>query len=668
MQIFIYKHKMVLLTEEGKALLHYATRIISWADEARQVLTDYAQFKIGKIVIGSSNTPATHFLPKLLGRMRELYPDVHIALQVKNSPQIVEMVRKFEIDFGLVAEYKVDDPKLECVPLIEDELGLVVYPGHALADAEAIEPGMLQNGYWILREQDSASRRMMETWIGQHHIKSRRRRQNYMATIRLHPCHTLAIFFPYLYLRTTTFRKEGNNMKKIAWTLTSLICLLAACSNGNSNGTAGASSPAKAPIENETASEPVTLTFSTYFLSDQMKTAVTKYESMHPNVTIQLQATPSYGKDLDEAAAYRETFLTSTNAAILAGKGPDLVEMDILPIEAYADRHLLVNLQDIMSGDASFHSQDYFTNILDNARLNDGLYGIPLYFYLDGLLGDTAAIDKTGVPINDSDWTWNDFMDAAKQLQQKGEYKTALISEPSVLLSELTVDNFTQLVKEKNGERKFDSDSFIDLIHQVKSMIDDGLLFDMVKDGGGRGSATTLQTKAYFNAWPIDSFESYLLNGFAEQTKLYTMPHPHSYGAGGYFSTFGMVGINANSPHKQEAWKFLEFLMDDEAKTITDASISSHGFPINKNAYDLQVEKLKEAGTIQSDVHPEIAVDTEKLDRLKGSITEAVHWVRTPSEIEETIRNESKAYFSGQKSAESVAKLVQSKINLILNE
>ncbi|WP_181909477.1 ABC transporter substrate-binding protein [Paenibacillus taihuensis] len=284
-----------------------------------------------------------------------------------------------------------------------------------------------------------------------------------------------------------------------------------------------------------------------------------KYESMHPNVHIQLQATPSYGKDLDEAAAYREKFLTTTNTAILADKGPDLVELDILPLEAYADRHLLVDLQDMISGDASFRSQDYFTNILDNARMNNGLWGIPLYFYLDGLLGNAEVIGKTGISINDSEWTWDDFIDTAEQLQQKGEYKTALISEPSILLSEMVADNFTQLVKEESGERKFDSDSFVDLMHQVKAMIDDGLLFDMVADGGGRGSAITLSTKAYFNAWPIDSFESYLMNGFADQTKLYTKPHPHELGAGGYYSTKGTIGINASSTHKREGGLSLNF-------------------------------------------------------------------------------------------------------------
>jgi DNA-binding transcriptional LysR family regulator len=168
--LFIHRHKLILFTEEGKALLHYAARIVSWSEEAEQVLSDYAQSKLGKIVIGSSNTPATYLLPKLLGKMREVYPEVNIVLQIKNTPQIVDMVKKFEINFGLVAENKIDDPELVITPLVDDELGLVVYPDHPLAQTEVIGPELLQNEKWILRDQDSSSRRMMEIWSGQYQI------------------------------------------------------------------------------------------------------------------------------------------------------------------------------------------------------------------------------------------------------------------------------------------------------------------------------------------------------------------------------------------------------------------------------------------------------------------------------------------------------------------
>ncbi|MZQ81130.1 LysR family transcriptional regulator [Paenibacillus sp. 5J-6] len=169
-RLFIHKHKLVLFTDEGKALLHYATRIVSLSEEAEQVLTDYLQFKKGKIIIGSSNTPATYFLPKLLGEMRQAYPHVNIAIQVHNSPQIIDLVKKLEIDFGLVAEHQVSDPELVAIPMVNDELGLVMYPDHPLALADTIESELLQNELWILREQDSASRRMMELWADRNNI------------------------------------------------------------------------------------------------------------------------------------------------------------------------------------------------------------------------------------------------------------------------------------------------------------------------------------------------------------------------------------------------------------------------------------------------------------------------------------------------------------------
>ncbi|MGV2788342.1 ABC transporter substrate-binding protein, partial [Clostridium perfringens] len=97
-----------------------------------------------------------------------------------------------------------------------------------------------------------------------------------------------------------------------------------------------------------------------------------KYEKLHPNIEIELQATPSEGKDLDEVSANIEKFVTSSNTSILAGKGPDLIELDMLPADKYVSRHLLVNLRDMMELDSSLQTKDYITNILDNAKIDGG--------------------------------------------------------------------------------------------------------------------------------------------------------------------------------------------------------------------------------------------------------------------------------------------------------
>lgn len=154
----------VMLTDAGEALFHYASRIVAWAEEAEQVLTDYRHFKKGTVIIGASNTPATYFLPRLLGDMQKAYPFVQISLQVKNSPQILDMLNRFEIDFGIIAEYQVEDPELIATPLAEDEMVIVLYPNHRLAQYEQIPLDFLRNERFILREKGSASRRMSEEW------------------------------------------------------------------------------------------------------------------------------------------------------------------------------------------------------------------------------------------------------------------------------------------------------------------------------------------------------------------------------------------------------------------------------------------------------------------------------------------------------------------------
>lgn len=162
--LFQQQYKHVMLTDAGEALFHYASRIVSWAEEAEQVLTDYRHFKKGTVIIGASNTPATYFLPRLLGDMQQAYPYVQISLQVKNSPQILDMLHRFEIDFGIIAEYQIDHPDLIATPLVEDEVVIVLHPNHRLAQHEQIPLDLLREERFILREKGSATRRMSEEW------------------------------------------------------------------------------------------------------------------------------------------------------------------------------------------------------------------------------------------------------------------------------------------------------------------------------------------------------------------------------------------------------------------------------------------------------------------------------------------------------------------------
>lgn len=458
-----------------------------------------------------------------------------------------------------------------------------------------------------------------------------------------------------------------------------MMIILSACSSGGNGGGGGnagegsavqdsskqgdaSASPTSDTTTNSSGNqEPKTIVFSMFFPDEMLKEAKLKYEEKHPNITIDLQYVESDNAHME---AELEKYVKTTNTAMLSGKGPDLIMLDMLPAEKYVGQHLLADLSDWLKQDPAFNNGDYFNNILENSRTGDGLYSVPLGFFLNALVGDGAAIKQTGIQIDDQSWTWESFADTAGKLKQHGTGQAALISQPKYLLGEMVKENYRKFVDEENRKAYFDTAAFTDLMQQVKTLFGDGIVMNAAEATG--------PVNAYFQTLNINSAWDYLvtLKESGKEAKLYAKPRAEDAKAGGYFYTYKSIGINAKSTVKQEAWDFLQFLMSEEMQPAPERA----GFPINKKVYEKQVQQLINEGTFKTYEEGPLKgqsfpIDAEELQRLSYYLTEAVHPTPfQPTKIEEMVRNDSQAFFSGQKSAEDVAKLIQNKVMTYLNE
>jgi multiple sugar transport system substrate-binding protein len=405
-----------------------------------------------------------------------------------------------------------------------------------------------------------------------------------------------------------------------------------------------------------------TIVFSMFFPNQGFQEAKKKYEKLHPNIEIKLET--AYTDDA-HSEADEEKFVKNMNTAMLAGKGPDLLQsaeyMNILPTDNYVKHHLLVDLGEWMDKDSTFQKEDYFDNILDNSRIGKGLYSMPLAFFLEGFVGDADAINKTGIQVNDKTWSWNDFINTANQLAASKGYPSALVfGEPENLLAEIAMDNYSLFVDIADHKANFDSASFTGLMSQVKSMYDAKIV------------SMDARTKAYFRTIHINSPWDYLVSSreYGENMKFYMKPHAQDTTAGGYFRPYESISMNSNSNVKAEAWDFIKFLMSEEI----ESSSTKAGFPINKKAFAKNIQQLKDEGTVKAyeegPLHGmEIKVDQAKLDQLESLVVGANHQVEYKSaKVQEMIVKESKAFFAGQKSADDVAKLIQNKVTTYLDE
>ncbi|MDR9855869.1 ABC transporter substrate-binding protein [Paenibacillus sp. VCA1] len=469
-------------------------------------------------------------------------------------------------------------------------------------------------------------------------------------------------------------------MRKIGvglWITCLIAIILTACSGGGPNrqtsesgigskdaaGTNdGGSVAGKAQKDDPVSGGKKTIVYSMFFPDDRFEQAKKKYEQLHPNVEIDLQ---TFYTDDAHIEADHEKFVQNTNTAMLAGKGPDLLQsaefVNILPTDNYVKHRLLEDLGDWMDKDSTFRKEDYFGNILDNVRIGKGLYSVPLGFFLEGFAGDENVIAQTGVPINDKTWSWNDFMNTAKQLTaSKGSPSALLFGGPENLLSDIAMSNYDLFVDSASRKAHFESAAFTGLMNQVKSMYDNQIV------------SQDMRNPAYFSTIQINSPWDYLviLRERGEHMKFYIKPHAQETNAGGYFRPYASISMNSNSKVKAEAWDFLKFMMSEEIQTSSMVA----GFPINKKAYANQVKQLKAKGTVKTykegPLHGmEIKVDQAKLDQLEALVNGAVHQVEYKSDqVRDMIVNESSAFFSGQKSADDVAKLIQNKVTTYLNE
>lgn len=467
-------------------------------------------------------------------------------------------------------------------------------------------------------------------------------------------------------------------MKKILIMLTLCLMLLtSACSGGGSEETPDSTAeglsrstdtqtesaqPAKGSSIYAMPSDdkPKTIKFSMYYYDEYYEEAARAYEAKHPNITIDLTYLAKSGDDVDAQLQMLDKFRQTTSTEMLSGKGPDLIDTGSLAFESFIGRKLFVNLNDAMVQDPSFDKNQYFPNILDNRKQNNGLYTIPLHFTVSALVGDKGAIERSGISIDDKNWNWDQFTAITQQMAAKAEHPYGyFFKSDTTLLNGMLQNSYSQIVDMEKREAHFDSDLFISMLNKIKTMRDSKVM--------------TLDSKhakdTYFMDAGFSTFGSYVSSLYQtgySKPGYYMNPKSTGEQPGGFIYGTGEMAINANSQVKAETWDFLKYLMSGEADS------GKNGFPISKAAFHLQAEKLLQQGTITAmgetgEVsYPVTAADLQVLDAM---IANAVNVKSNVSDrISSIVFSESKAFFSGQKSAETVAKLIQNKVSTYLNE
>jgi DNA-binding transcriptional LysR family regulator len=170
--LFLRLGRKVRLTAAGTALLDLSRRVLADVRETTASIVDQQQTLAGTLHLGGGMTVCLHVFPALLKEFRKRHPRVDVKLTTGATPQLLERLRSGALDVGLLT-LPVEGTDLAQVPVMREELLLVMHPGHKLAKQRRVAPGDLVGQPWVLFERGSSTRRVIDDMMQKDGIRPR---------------------------------------------------------------------------------------------------------------------------------------------------------------------------------------------------------------------------------------------------------------------------------------------------------------------------------------------------------------------------------------------------------------------------------------------------------------------------------------------------------------
>lgn len=124
-------------TPAGQGLLESMSRLVAAEDAVLEAAAQSSNSYSGRVAIGTISVVAGTVIAPVVGRLRDLHPDLRFTVREGGSTEIESQVAAGELDFGVVTTPRRPAPSsIERTILLRFPLGVVMPRGHLLADRD----------------------------------------------------------------------------------------------------------------------------------------------------------------------------------------------------------------------------------------------------------------------------------------------------------------------------------------------------------------------------------------------------------------------------------------------------------------------------------------------------------------------------------------------------
>lgn len=438
------------------------------------------------------------------------------------------------------------------------------------------------------------------------------------------------------------------------------------------------------------------LTLACMYLDWNLRSMIVEYNKTNDEYRINVVDYSEYATDDDYNAG-----VTKLTTEIISGSVPDIFLTSNLPIDKYAAKGVIADLNTFMDGGSGL-SRDYFVPQVMSALEKDGkLYELPTSFSVQ------TAYALSSIASQYDTWNVAAVQDAMTQLQEGATVFSDGWTK-NTALSNCLSRNLSAFVDWTTGKCEFDSEAFQQLLafcnsFPAETSDGDGAIAyassaDIaVDDAMWESDATRITNgKQLMSTTGMYSFDSYIWNVYAIRDKITFTGYPTEDGSGSSFELQMPMAISSVTKYPDAAWDFVCSIIK-KMNTI-DEDNYYYGFPISQAAFDAEMtdimteqyqldengeqvdwdgdgepdkairgsyETMENGETVYKDVY---ALTQEDIDQILGVINSTRSVYDYDQEILDIITDEVAAYFAGDKDVQTTANMIQSRVNLYVQE
>lgn len=440
------------------------------------------------------------------------------------------------------------------------------------------------------------------------------------------------------------------------------------------------------PVDASTLPEKTILTLATLSLSQALRQQIAKFNRENDTYRIEVIDYSQYSEVIASPGSYTKDAspaITKFNTELLSGNLPDLIDFTAteLPVAQYAAKGFLEDLLPFLHADSALSEEMLNQNVLDAVKTDGKLYQMPTAFSVIGAAGKHEIVGGYDA------WTLDAMHDAMKKLPADATVFNVDYTKDAVVFA-CMASSLSQFVDWESGTCSFETDAFKSFL----SFADDfpaefnaaNFDFDDYSSDYRRvGQKQQLLANISFSGFD-DIY--YQLEAMENDADFVGYPGvTGGYGCG--FMPLGSIAMTTACKDKDGAWGFIRSLLSE------DAQLEQSAFPMLNSAFDKKAaEAMKqeyvtdENGQKVLDANGEpirmilytIGFYNETVDvyavtpeqyQIVRDLIDSTHSVYSFDEnILSIVSEECAAYFSGAKTIDETAALIQNRVSLYMAE